>query len=108
VEGKSYTVAVSEGGDITGLVPINGSAAPEALGDVTVRGGESIVAPLGGIICKVLVKPGQQVNMRDPVFVLEAMKMETEISTFKAGTVVAVDIQVGDSVAVGDVLLTIA
>ena len=34
--------------------------------------------------------------------------METEISTFKAGTVVAVDIQVGDSVAVGDVLLTIA
>lgn len=108
VEGKSYTVAVSEGGDITGLVPINGSAAPEALGDVTVSGGESIVAPLGGIICKVLVKPGQKVNVGDPLFVLEAMKMETEISTFKAGTVVAVDIQVGDSVAVGDVLLTIA
>ena len=108
VEGRSYTVTVSAGGDITGLVPLNGAAAPESHGDVTVSGGESIVAPLGGIICKVLVKPGQKVQVGDTLCVLEAMKMETEISTFKAGTVVAVDIQVGDSVAVGDVLLTIA
>src|SRR5690606_358627 len=56
VEGKFYTVAVSEGGDITGLVPMNGSAAPQALGDVLGSGGEAVVAPLGGIICKVLVK----------------------------------------------------
>lgn len=108
VEGRSYTVTVSAGGDITGLVPLNGAAAPESHGDVTVSGGESIVAPLGGIICKVLAKPGQKVQVGDTLCVLEAMKMETEISTFKAGTVVAVDIQVGDSVAVGDVLLTIA
>ncbi|HSX83829.1 MAG TPA: sodium-extruding oxaloacetate decarboxylase subunit alpha [Cellvibrio sp.] len=108
VEGQSYTVTVSAGGDITGLVPLNGAAAPESHGDVRVSGGESIVAPLGGIICKVLVKPGQKVKVGDTLCVLEAMKMETEISTFKAGTVVAVDIQVGDSVAVGDVLLTIA
>ena len=108
VEGRNYTVTVSAGGDITGLVPLNGAAAPESHGDVTVSGGESIVAPLGGIICKVLVKPGQKVQVGDTLCVLEAMKMETEISTFKAGTVVAVDIQVGDSVAVGDVLLTIA
>ena len=108
VEGQSYTVTVSAGGDITGLVPLNGAAAPESHGDITVSGGESIVAPLGGIICKVLVKPGQKVKVGDTLCVLEAMKMETEISTFKAGTVVAVDIQVGDSVAVGDVLLTIA
>jgi oxaloacetate decarboxylase (Na+ extruding) subunit alpha len=51
VEGRSYTVTVSAGGDITGLVPLNGAAAPESHGDVTVSGGESIVAPLGGIIC---------------------------------------------------------
>lgn len=108
VEGQNYTVTVSAGGDITGLVPLNGATAPESHGDVTVSGGESIVAPLGGIICKVLVKPGQKVKVGDTLCVLEAMKMETEISTFKAGTVVAVDIQVGDSVAVGDVLLTIA
>lgn len=108
VEGQNYTVTVSAGGDITGLVPLNGAAASESHGDVTVSGGESIVAPLGGIICKVLVKPGQKVKVGDTLCVLEAMKMETEISTFKAGTVVAVDIQVGDSVAVGDVLLTIA
>ncbi len=109
VEGQAYTVTVSPGGDITGLIPLNGTVAtPEPHGDVTMSGGESIVAPLGGIICKVLVKPGQKVKVGDPLFVLEAMKMETEISTFKAGTVVAIGIQVGDSVAVGDVLLTIA
>lgn len=109
VDGQNYTVTVSNGGDITGLVPLNGAAGEtKSLGDVTISGGESVVAPLGGIICKVLVKPGQKVKVGDTLCVLEAMKMETEISTFKSGTVVAVDIQAGDSVAVGDVLLTIA
>ena len=110
VEGKSYTVTVADGGDVTGVAAVGSAAATvqEAHGDISMSGGESIVAPLGGIICKVLVKPGQKVKVGDPLCVLEAMKMETDISTFKAGTVVAVDIQAGDSVAVGDVLFTIA
>lgn len=112
VEGQTYTVTVSAGGDITGLVPLTqgtgASTNTKGRSDIPVSGGESIVAPLGGIICKVLVKSGQRVQVGDTLCVLEAMKMETEISTFKAGTVVAVDIQAGDSVAVGDVLLTIA
>lgn len=110
VEGRDYTVTVSPGGDITGLMHLNAPTGGQsvAIEDTSISGGESVVAPLGGIICKVLVKPGQKVKVGDPLCVLEAMKMETEISTFKAGTVVAVDIQAGDSVAVGDVLLTIA
>jgi oxaloacetate decarboxylase alpha subunit len=42
------------------------------------------------------------------LFILEAMKMETEIRTSKAGTVTAVLAREGDSVSVGDTLLTLA
>lgn len=107
VEGQSYTVTVSAGGDITGLIP-TGGAAPVSAAPGIVSGGESVVAPLGGIICKVLVKPGQQVKAGQTLCVLEAMKMETEISSFKAGTVAAINVQAGDMVAVGDILMTLA
>ena len=40
--------------------------------------------------------------------ILEAMKMETEIRAFRAGTVAAVNVKVGDAVSVGDSLLSIA
>jgi len=111
VEGQSYTVTVAAGGDITGLVPVGGvgaDAAQTAAVASSVGGGESVVAPLGGIICKVLVKPGQKVAIGQTLCVLEAMKMETEISSFKAGTVAAINIQAGDMVAVGDILMTLA
>jgi len=56
----------------------------------------------------VLVAPGQQVAEGDVLVVLEAMKMETEISAPRAGTVGEVAIKEGDSVAVGETLLTLA
>jgi oxaloacetate decarboxylase alpha subunit len=107
VEGQNYTVTVAPGGDITGLVPVSGHV-PELVSSPSMSGGESVVAPLGGIICKVLVAPGQKVAVGQALCVLEAMKMETEISSMKAGTVVAINIQAGDTVAVGDALVTLA
>ncbi|MDH1666948.1 hypothetical protein N5E31_15910, partial [Pseudomonas chengduensis] len=56
---------------------------------------------------KVLVQPGQAVEEGQLVIILEAMKMETEIRAFKSGTVGAVNVKVGDAVAVGASLLTI-
>ncbi|MCV6626306.1 MAG: biotin/lipoyl-binding protein, partial [Cellvibrionaceae bacterium] len=55
-----------------------------------------------------LVSPGQQVNEGDTIMILEAMKMETEVSAPKSGTVGSINVKEGDSVAVGDCLLTIA
>ena len=110
VSGKSYVVQVGEGGDIEGIKPLGGAgstpaaaAAPAAVG-----GGEPQAAPLAGNIFKVLVQPGQAVEEGQLVIILEAMKMETEIRAFKAGTVGAVNVKVGDAVAVGDSLLAIA
>ena len=54
------------------------------------------------------MQPGQLVQEGDLVIILEAMKMETEIRAFKAGTVASVNVKVGDAVSVGDSLLSIA
>ncbi|WPC06527.1 sodium-extruding oxaloacetate decarboxylase subunit alpha [Pseudomonas benzenivorans] len=111
VSGKSYVVQVGEGGDIEGIKPLGGAAstpAAAAAAPAAVGGGEPQAAPLAGNIFKVLVQPGQAVEEGQLVIILEAMKMETEIRAFKAGTVGAVNVKVGDAVAVGDSLLAIA
>ena len=109
VEGASYTVTVSNGGDLTGIAPIGGAAAAvPAAGAAAVTGGEPLPAPLAGNIFKVHATPGQAVQEGDLIIVLEAMKMETEVRAPKAGTIGSVSVKEGDSVAVGDTLLTIA
>ncbi len=108
VNGKSFVVQVNEGGDIEGLKPVGGVAGVSpAAAPVAVGGGEPQAAPLAGNIFKVLVQPGQAVEEGQLLIILEAMKMETEIRAFKAGTIGAVNVKVGDAVAVGDSLLTI-
>ncbi|MGN0925592.1 sodium-extruding oxaloacetate decarboxylase subunit alpha [Pseudomonas mendocina] len=108
VNGKSFVVKVGEGGDIEGIKPVGGAVNAAAAPDpVAAGGGEPQAAPLAGNIFKVLVQPGQAVEEGQLVIILEAMKMETEIRAFKAGTVGAVNVKVGDAVAVGDSLLTI-
>ncbi|WP_439134007.1 sodium-extruding oxaloacetate decarboxylase subunit alpha [Pseudomaricurvus sp.] len=110
VEGVSYTVTVSSGGDLTGIVPVSGageSSSPAATGAAP-TGGEPLPAPLAGNIVKIHAAPGQAVQNGDLLLVLEAMKMETEVRASRAGTIGTVNIKEGDSVAVGDTLLTIA
>ncbi|MDH0624348.1 sodium-extruding oxaloacetate decarboxylase subunit alpha [Pseudomonas chengduensis] len=108
VNGKSFVVQVNEGGDIEGIKPVGGAAsAAPAAAPVAAGGGEPQAAPLAGNIFKVLVQPGQAVEEGQLVIILEAMKMETEIRAFKSGTVGAVNVKVGDAVAVGASLLTI-
>ena len=109
VEGRRYTVTVSDGGDIDGIKPLDGEA-PAASGAAPAApagDGEPVPAPLAGNIFEVLVKPGQRVEEGERVLVLEAMKMETDVAAPRAGTVAEVRVKPGDAVAVGDVLLTI-
>ncbi len=111
VNGRSFVVQVSDGGDIEGIKPLGGCAATVAApagAALAPSAGEPQAAPLAGNIFKVLVQPGQLVQEGDLVMILEAMKMETEIRAFKAGTVAAVNVKVGDAVSVGDSLLSIA
>ena len=106
VEGKSYTVTVADGGDISAIGEIGVHNAES--GAVPDSPGEPVTAPLAGNVVKVLVEPGQIVAEGESVIILEAMKMETSISAPNAGKIVAVKVQSGDSCAVGDTLVTIA
>jgi len=107
VEGASYTVTVSDGGDLTGIAPIGG-AVVVAPGAAAVGGGDPVPAPLAGNIFKVQVVPGQQIAEGDVIIILEAMKMETNVVAPKSGVIGSISVKDGDSVAVGDTLLTIA
>lgn len=103
VEGQSYTVTVSEGGDVTGMQPMGGgSAGPAASGD-----GEDVAAPLAGNIFRILIKPGQRVSQGEKIMVLEAMKMETDVSAPRSGTIGEVLVSEGDAVTLGKPLVTL-
>ena len=107
VEGRSYTVAVTDGGDVSAIVGAS-SAVSAASSTAVGAGGKPVVAPLAGTVVKVLVQPGQQVAEGDSLVILEAMKMETSVSAPASGQIVEVVAKGGDSVTVGDVLVTLA
>ena len=64
-------------------------------------------APLPGVVTKILVANGQSVKKGETVLVLEAMKMENNITAEADGTVTGVCVSAGDSVMEGTTLLTI-
>jgi biotin carboxyl carrier protein len=71
------------------------------------QGVQRITAPMPGRIVRVLVKPGDLVELRQPIIVVEAMKMENELRAPKAGTVKDVAAAPGDSVEAGRLLIVI-
>jgi oxaloacetate decarboxylase (Na+ extruding) subunit alpha len=108
VEGKKYTVAVNNGGDISGIKPLQASSTSAAAKPVSNAQARAIPAPLAGNIIKVFVNIGDEVHEGDVLLLLEAMKMETQISAPCSGTVTQIDVKTGDSVLVGKPLLSIA
>jgi acetyl-CoA/propionyl-CoA carboxylase biotin carboxyl carrier protein len=69
--------------------------------------GDSLTSPMQGTIVKIAVEEGQQVEAGDLVVVLEAMKMEQPLNAHRAGTIVALNAEVGATVASGTVLCEI-
>jgi methylmalonyl-CoA carboxyltransferase small subunit len=65
----------------------------------------TLTAPMAGTVVTVLVEAGAEVLAGDTLLVLEAMKMETEVTAPKDGTVKAVDVAVGDAVQGGQALI---
>ncbi|MDG2954224.1 sodium-extruding oxaloacetate decarboxylase subunit alpha [Bisgaard Taxon 10/6] len=112
VEGKAFVVKVSEGGDISAIAPVAAPAAPQAAPAAAApapsAGGVPVTAPMAGNIWKVVASEGQAVAEGDVLFILEAMKMETEVRAAQAGTVRGIQVKAGDSVSVGDVVMTLA
>ncbi|MDE6486315.1 MAG: acetyl-CoA carboxylase biotin carboxyl carrier protein subunit [Muribaculaceae bacterium] len=70
-------------------------------------GGESVKAPLPGVVLSIPVNVGDTVKASDTVLVLEAMKMENAIHAGRDGRVASINVNAGDSVLEGAVLITI-
>jgi len=64
-----------------------------------------ITCPIPGVILSVNIKVGDTLNIGDKMLVLEAMKMENNITAEKAGTVSAIHVAAGDQVLQGALMI---
>jgi pyruvate carboxylase subunit B len=104
VNNRPYNVTVSEAGAIQ-AAPVGVQApAPPPAAEVE---GTDIEAPTPGNIVKILVEMGSSVSVDQPLVVMEAMKMESEVKSPCAGKVLAIHIEAGDTVQASDLLFTI-
>ena len=82
------------------------SSAPQASKPAEAGTG-AVAAPMPGTILKVLKADGDQVKAGDVVLVLEAMKMENEITAPSDGTIASLSLSEGSTVAGGDLLFEV-
>ena len=64
-----------------------------------------LLCPMPGLIVKIDVKAGQEVQEGQPLCTVEAMKMENILRAERTGTIAKINSNVGDSLAVDDVIL---
>lgn len=87
--------------------PAAAPAAPAAAPAAGPGEGAPVKAPLPGVVAKILVAMGQGVKKGETVLVLEAMKMENNITAECDGKVTGICVAAGDSVMEGTTLITI-
>ena len=97
--------AAADGGSANGVTkPVRGERKPAKRKP---HGSDTLASPMQGNIWKVPVSEGQEVAEGDLVAIIEAMKMENEITAHKSGVIAELPISEGDSVRSGDVLAVI-
>jgi acetyl/propionyl-CoA carboxylase alpha subunit len=79
----------------------------EAAHGAATGGDGKVTAPMPGKVIDVRVETGERVESRQPLVVLEAMKMEQVVTAPYDGGIRSVDVAVGDQVATGAVLVTL-
>jgi oxaloacetate decarboxylase alpha subunit len=105
MNGGRYEVRVSNGGELSSITETH--AAASAIQAATVNVSHALSAPLAGDVYRVEVAVGDNVVEGDVIAVLDAMKMETEIRATAAGKVIDVAVKAGDSINVGQTLVTL-
>lgn len=111
VNGVAYSVDVEVEDDRRRLGPIvfggaaSSPSAEPATASVQGVSANAVVAPLAGSVSKVLVNEGDAIESGQVLVVLEAMKMETEVTAPQGGTMAAVHVAPGDAVQGGQALV---
>ena len=114
VNGTAYDVAVEElGAGAVAAAPAAAApvdAAPVAAPAPAASGAAgsiTVASPMPGKILAIKANAGQAVKKGEVVMILEAMKMENEITAPEDGTIASINVAVGDSVESGDTLATL-
>ena len=108
VNGTQYEVAVEEiDGKAAPAAKPAPAVAPAAAPVAAAAGATKVTAPMPGTILGVNVKEGDSVKAGQPIFVLEAMKMESDITAPVNGVVRGISVHKGDSVEAGKLLCSI-
>lgn len=81
-------------------------AAPKAAPAPAAAGANTLTSPIPGTVVEINVSVGQQVAAKETVLVIDAMKMNTPIASTTAGKVKQIHVNPGDSVQMGQVLVT--
>jgi methylmalonyl-CoA carboxyltransferase small subunit len=119
IDGKTYEVEVeaveheapahlrpwTTGPAATVRVPAAPTATPAAGNHKTVDEAKVCRSPVSGIVIRVAAQVGQTLQTGDVLLVLEAMKMETNITAPGPGKIVAIPVHEGDSVQSGQVVV---
>ena len=106
-EGEAKAAASSAKAPVS-AAPAAPSAAPAPKASAPVSGGAgSVNAPMPGTILRVNKNVGDTVNAGEAVVVLEAMKMENDINSPKAGVIKSLAVAKGDTVASGQFLFEV-
>jgi acetyl-CoA/propionyl-CoA carboxylase biotin carboxyl carrier protein len=118
VSGKRFDVRVigpPPAGAVNGAVPSTGAVASRKPPRRAQRSGggagglgDALTSPIQGTVLKVAVEQGSAVEEGALIAVIEAMKMENEITAHKGGTVAELPIAVGGAVATGDTIAVIS
>jgi methylmalonyl-CoA carboxyltransferase small subunit len=118
IDGKTYEVDVEVAPEPAPVLPTFTMQSPASIiatapasppgggnGDGVVNEEKVCRSPVSGIVVKSNVRAGQSILPGDILFILEAMKMETEITAPHAGKVAKVKVNTGESVKSGEVVL---
>lgn len=109
IDGKSYSVGVEEVGESASSAPAVAEAktVPAAAPvKSSVANGEKVLSPFPGLIKKILVNDGDTVKKDQPIIVLEAMKMDNDITAPCDGKV-SISVNKGANVETNAVLAVI-
>jgi biotin carboxyl carrier protein len=103
VRAEAWTYA-AELGEVPGGITLPGLCHPRA---ADWAGWGAVRSPMPAVVAKILVRAGGDVAAGQPLFVLQAMKMEFEVPAPRAGRVVEISVREGEAVGLGDILLTL-
>jgi acetyl-CoA/propionyl-CoA carboxylase biotin carboxyl carrier protein len=115
VSGKRFAVKVIGPPFAGAVAPVNGAGPGgarrpprrERSGGSGSGGGDALTSPIQGTVLRVAVEAGADVEEGALIAVVEAMKMENEITAHKAGRIAELPITAGGSVATGDTIAVI-